>query len=282
MRDERFRELCLEHLLGGLGPEEREELERELEAGGERRRRELDRLREVVASLALAATPVDPPPELGDRILAGVREAARGRGGPEPADPGGARPLRTGREESGASPDGFQGWMAAAALFFLAAVGLGAWNLQLRQELGERRAALEEARSRIASLDSVNRSLAGLEGDLRTLASPDTRLIGLSGTEARPGAHARVFVDPTTGRALVFAYELPILPPDSVYQLWAIRGQRPASAGTFTSSETGPARLRLEDASVLEGADAFAVTVEPAPGRPAPTGEMVLFTAASS
>ncbi|MEE8520347.1 MAG: anti-sigma factor, partial [Gemmatimonadota bacterium] len=84
------------------------------------------------------------------------------------------------------------------------------------------------------------------------------------------------FVDPLTGRALIFVYELPILPPDSVYQLWAIRGQSPVDAGTFSVGADRRARLPIADAGIVLGADALAVTIEPAPGGPAPTGPIIL------
>lgn len=268
MNRERFRDLCAEYLLSGLHGEELAEFERELERAGEAGRRELERMREVLGSVALSADPAAPPPELEARVLARIRRTRAGGDSPEivaspPVEP--------------ESPGARWGWIAAAALLALVAGGLAAWNVRLQGDLTATRASLEAARQRIAVLDSVDEALGRLEHDLLALASPQGRTVSLAGTDARPEARARVFVDPVTGRALLFAYELPILPPDSVYQLWAIRGERPVSVGVFTASDEGPARLEVEDPALLEGADALAVTVEPAPGRPAPTGEMVLI-----
>lgn len=268
MNDERFRDLCLGYLLSELRPEEQSEFEAELERSGESRRRELRALRETLGSLALSPPPVSPPPELRGRILARIRE---GEGQDTPA---GVTSLSEVRERRARR----WGQIAAAAVLLLIAGSLAVWNARLRNELAGNRAMLESARVRIAALDSANRELAAADADLWMLASPQVRAISLLGTEAQPGARARVFVDPLTGRALLFAYELPILPPDSVYQLWAIRAERPASAGTFTTSATGPARVEIADPALIEGADALAVTVEPAPGQPAPTGSMVLIS----
>jgi anti-sigma-K factor RskA len=102
--------------------------------------------------------------------------------------------------------------------------------------------------------------------------------VALAGTEHEPRARARVIVDPATGRALLYAYDLPILPEGAVYELWAIRGSTPQPAGTFVVDTAGRARFEVAGAAVLEGVDALAVTVEPAPGVPLPTGRMVLLS----
>jgi anti-sigma-K factor RskA len=82
-----------------------------------------------------------------------------------------------------------------------------------------------------------------------------------------------VFIDPGTGRAILFAFGLPILQPDELYELWAIRDGSPQPAGTFRPGPQGRARLEITD---LKGVDALAVTVEPTPGTESPTGDLVL------
>ena len=111
---------------------------------------------------------------------------------------------------------------------------------------------------------------------LVTVSSPETNTVTLTGTAEQPAGRARVFIDPLTGRALVFVYDLDVLGPDLVYQLWAIKGTTPVDAGVFTVDANGRGRLETELIDALLGADALAVTIEASPGQPSPTGAIVL------
>lgn len=271
MRDERFRDLLVRHVVSELPAGERAELEEELERRGEDGRRQLRRIREAFAHVSLSAPPQAPPESLRDEVLATAAETPQDVAGKPPGSEGDSS------TEDAPVPIPVGGrWMAAAAV--IAAVGLGLfyWNLQLQSDLDRAENRLEAMATRLARADSARLALRALQLDLATVASPSATVRTLAGTEEQPSARARVFVDPVTGRALLFAYDLPILPPDSVYQLWAIEGEEPRSLGTFTSSGRGPARVELETADTVRSADALAVTVEPAPGQPAPTGKMVL------
>jgi hypothetical protein len=164
------------------------------------------------------------------------------------------------------------GIAAALALF------LGVSNLRLRDRADRLTAEVEEARERLAEADSAAVRLADLQSDLDLLSGPGSSGPTLAGTGPAPGARARVFLDPATGRALLFAYDLPILQPGDVYELWAIHDGTPRPAGTFRPGGGGRARLEITDRALLEGVDALAVTVEPEPGTGAPTGDMVLIS----
>ncbi len=261
MNDERFHELLHDALLGELSPEEEAALAAELERrgpAGDRARREVE---EAFGALALDAPPVAPPPGLRDRVLGSIGIA----GAPEPDSP--VVPLRR-----PVWPWIAAGIAAALALF------LGLSNLQLRDRNEGLRAALEAARERLAAADTAAARLAELRSDLELLAGPGSNVHALAGTEATPEARARVFVDPATGRAILFAYDLPILQSNDVYELWAIRDGTPRPAGTFRTGAGGRARLEITDRSLFEGLDALAVTVEPAPGTEQPTGDMVLIS----
>ena len=65
--------------------------------------------------------------------------------------------------------------------------------------------------------------------------------------------------------------------PGRVYELWAIAGNEPVSAGLFEVDEAGRAFLRLPVLPRGRRVDTFAVTDEPAGGVPKPTGQMHLL-----
>ncbi|HET6342914.1 MAG TPA: anti-sigma factor, partial [Gemmatimonadota bacterium] len=167
---------------------------------------------------------------------------------------------------------------AAAGIAAALALFLGVSNLRLRDRADRLAGEVEAARAWLAEADTAAARLADLQSDLDLLSGPGSSVQALAGTGPAPLAHARVFLDPVTGRALLFAYDLPILQPGDVYELWAIHDGTPRAAGTFRPEEGGRARLEITGRALLEGVDALAVTVEPEPGTDAPTGEMVLVS----
>ncbi len=276
-----FREACAEYLLGQLEGEERALFEAELSARGEDGDQILRAEAELLGDLALAADPVPPPPGLRERLLSEIRSAGNpteiihSDSGPSAET---STHLRISPAASPLEPGLPRGWQAALATAAILVLALGIWNLELRSTVSEQRTALEAAERGLAVLDSLEASLRVAREDFGTLASPAASVVQLAGTEDRPEARARVFVDPESGRALVLAYDLPVLPPEQVYQLWALRDGVPASVGTFAARAEAAARLELDNLEAVAGADLFAVTVEPAPGQPSPTGAMVLIS----
>ena len=262
----RFRDLAIEHLLGELAGSERLEFLAELERRGAEGERELARMREAVGGIALAATPVDPPKALRARLLAEIEtEAAEDRT---------VVSLRPWLGRWGVAAAGI-----AAALAFV----FGIRSVELQNRLGGMQASLDSARTalsradtEVAAADSLRRALDDARSALGIAALGGASSVTLSGTDEQPLASARAFIDPATGRTLLVVRDLPVLPPDVVYQLWAIRDGAPAPAGTFTVGADGSGRLEAEEADLWIAADVLAVTVEPAPGQPAPTGPIVL------
>jgi cell division protein FtsB len=205
-------------------------------------RRARDDYERIASMLALALDPVEPPQELRERINI---PAASARSAPW--------------------------WMSAAAALFLALWG---WR-----ELGLRDARYDNfsARAEIERLTSENAQLSRqrqkLSAELASLASPGTRAIALSGQEVAPAASAKVFLEPSQRRALVFFHDLPANPSDKSYQLWIIRADRPKpmSAGVFDVTSNGSASIVVENLPVETEIKALAVTLEPKGGVPQPT-----------
>lgn len=284
MSDERFRELIEKLLLWDLDAGEEAELEAGLAVRGGGGEADIGHLREAIAAMALTAPPTAPPTALRDRLLerigaAGAPRRAGDVHGETPSAEGGAAPFHV---------DGARDrrpWIAAALLAAMLALGLGLWNVKLRDDLTRARRDLAEAGSRLEAAEGLERRADSLAGAAETYRREVEALAGrggsaftLNGTPEQPAASARVFLHPQTGRAILFVFDLPVLPPNTVYQLWAIRDGRPQGAGTFAPRVQGVERVELRNVGALEGADALAVTIEPAPGTSTPTGRMVLVS----
>lgn len=222
-------------------------------------------VRDVAAvgeALARALPQQAPPPSLRDRVLA--RATA-------PAD------MDRQVHSPTVSRSGMQyRWLAAAAALVAAVTSVMAW--QYREDAVRARIEQQAAAQQVRSLEQQIAQLqAGVSTAAQTrsvLAARDMARIELLGQAPAPGATGRVFWSPTHG--LVFAAtNLPALPPGRVYQLWVV-ADSPISAGigrltgggeiSVVSTPTAPARPK-----------AFALTIEPEGGSPAPTSPLFLL-----
>jgi anti-sigma-K factor RskA len=109
----------------------------------------------------------------------------------------------------------------------------------------------------------------------RILASPYAKMASLNGTEFAKDAYAMVFVEPDTRRGFFYANNLPALPAGKTYQLWVIT-DKPVSAGTFLLDRGRKGRVMLQNIPDVGRIKRFAVSLEPAGGRPLPTGGIYL------
>lgn len=174
-------------------------------------------------------------------------------------------------------------WLRAAAVILAAlSIGLAVWAARLASE----RTQLREARGKVidawaADADSARARFADLEDDLEFVGGPTSDVQTLEGSGAHARAGGRVFLDRAAGRALFFAYGLPAVAVDRVYQLWSVGPDGPQRVGVFRPDDRDRARLEILDAELLREVQALEVTVEPAPGVDHPSGEIVLSSGRS-
>ncbi len=112
---------------------------------------------------------------------------------------------------------------------------------------------------------------------IKTVQSPQIRLVNLKGLDIAPDAEGKVLWNLEQNKAVFLAFDLPKPPADKVNQLWMLKGNQPVDAGLLSFKEDG-AILRLLD-TIRDGENltAFAVTLEPKGGVPQPTGDMYLL-----
>jgi anti-sigma-K factor RskA len=162
-------------------------------------------------------------------------------------------------------------WLLIPATAALAIISFALWrqNVQLFAELRDAQ--------RIAS--DFEKERVHVQKLINVLSAPDTITVKLAGTA--DGSHNSGIVRYNIRSGLlVYTADLPPLPATKVYQLWLVPTDgAPISAGTFVPPAPGQSHLFSSAIPSNSEPKAFAVTIEPAPGVPKPTGPKVLLGA---
>lgn len=147
----------------------------------------------------------------------------------------------------------------------------------LQARLAEREAELARMRTQLAQLEQATLRKAIDQRDelVPFLRSPQIKVVALHGSEMAKSAGALLLFDPESKKAFLYAFNMPALPPGKIYQLWAIL-DKPISAGIFGTDTGHKSRLVIRRIPELAHITKFTVSLEPAGGRPQPTGDIYL------
>jgi len=144
--------------------------------------------------------------------------------------------------------------------------------IELKNQLIEREVELEAAR---AQLTAAVRGKVPQDELATLLRQPDAKVVTLAGSDIAKRASAVLLFNPTTQKVWLYSANLPECPRGTAYQLWAI-DQKPVSGGTFHMDAGETAHLLVKRLPEFEKAKKFAVSLEPAGGRPQPSGPIYL------
>jgi anti-sigma-K factor RskA len=251
-------ELAPAFVLGILNPGESDAVRRHL-ADCPELHAEMAELNSVVPALFAAVEPVAPPAGLRERILAAAAAELEAR------QVSSARPAAPQPQAAAPAPRPARGgwdlgalfrrpvWAAVAAAGLIAAIALGAWNIQLRDQL----AGLEAYRNGVVEvLDQAARPGA----QLAVLTAPS----GAGG----PSGLASVAAD---GSVAIVMRDLTATSGTQVYEAWLIGADGvPVAIGGFQVGGSGSAAFITAHPSLGQGV-AVALTLEPREGAKTPT-----------
>lgn len=155
--------------------------------------------------------------------------------------------------------------LAVAAALGIVAVGLGARNLGIQQDL-------DRTTARVASLEST---LAGQGSAMAVALNPDHVTVALHAEPLAPDAVAAVVFVPGGTSSYLVARNLPATPVGHVYQLWYadLAGVHPLQAASFDGDGPFVAPIGVDLAST----SAVMVTLEVAGGAVGEPGPQVVF-----
>ncbi|HSS36419.1 MAG TPA: anti-sigma factor [Patescibacteria group bacterium] len=266
------RDLAAGFVLGALAPDEMVAVREHLATCAEAHP-EFEELGGVVPYLADSLEPVEPPAALGSRILAAITAEAAGGSVVEPTSaaapvPTPAAPVERAAATATPTPAVVDlsaerarrrsplVWIAGIAAVLLI-VGLGAWNVALRQDLGT-------AQAYAAAVDEVL-ALAGTTGGQAAILAPDVA--------GGPSGIAAVGAD---GQVKLALRGLAATSGSQVYEAWVIGPDpaTPVAIGSFTPDAQGFGTLATTTTSGAAGVT-IALTLEPTAGRTSPTPPVI-------
>ena len=258
MSHEPYGEMAAAYALGALEGEERSQFEAHLREGCRECETTLRDHAETLAALAADLPPVAPSPSVKAELLARIEAE------PQPAaEPRPTRLIELPRRRWTPRRLAWASAMAAAVLLVVGYLGLRVNTLTRQLE--------EQARQ----MDAIRSQMVTQRELLALLRSPETHVVSLAGQKPSPAAAGRMWWHKDTG-GLFVASGLPAAPPGKTYQLWAIAGGKPVSAGVFDVDSNGSGGLQVKPIPGVQHVDVFAVTLEPAGGLPQHSGEIYL------
>ena len=243
-------ELMIEYVLGELPRADAEAFEREIAADATLAA-EVQRLRNTLDLMPYAAV-TEPPPELRASVLqAAVQQAAE-------QQPTGQR-VRSVAAPTAARPARRVVWsrfIAAAAAAIALALGFDSYRL---------RTELQVEREVTAMLQEPN----------------VVRSFALAGTGSAGRAFGAVTLDLDAKKGAVALRNMPALPADQVYRLWARVADKAVPCGDFMAAADGTirAQFRVPVESYTAPIANLFVTVEPRAATGDPTGPQVMTSA---
>ncbi|HJT72856.1 MAG TPA: anti-sigma factor [Chitinophaga sp.] len=148
----------------------------------------------------------------------------------------------------------------AAAVILLAGCAWFAYRSNIQKE------ELKDLKAKLNTADSVLNQIAA---EQKTAKEHTVNVVNMVGTEAAPKSSANVFWDSTSQNVYMVVKNMPKLPNDKQYQLWALIDGKPKDLGVFDVSDQ-KFIIKMKN---TQKADAFAITIEQKGGSPSPTLE---------
>jgi anti-sigma-K factor RskA len=150
-------------------------------------------------------------------------------------------------------------FVAAAAVILL--VGMVVLYYQANQQNKD---LANTNKSLAERLDKSEATLNKLMGEI---SRPGTTVVNMVGTKISPSSSADVYWDSTNSSVYLVVKNMPQLPSDKQYQLWALIDNKQKNLGVFDATDT---KIILKMDSTKK-AQAFAITIEKKGGNPTPT-----------
>jgi anti-sigma-K factor RskA len=169
-------------------------------------------------------------------------------------------------EKSPARQAGLSRFLAAASVILL--VGL-AWFAYQFYSLKTTYSDLANSNNSLkVRLDTTQNILNRIVQEQKDIVSnPDVTVVNMVGTVSAPKSSANIYWDSTSTNVFLVVKNMPQLPSDKQYQLWALIDGKPNDLGVFNATNE-KVILKMKN---TKKAQAFAITIEHTGGSKSPT-----------
>jgi anti-sigma-K factor RskA len=260
--DPHIEELLPFYALDALTDEERELVESYLVEHPEARE-QINDLRSGAAVLPYGISPVEPPHQVKEALMARVNADARTRAqaSVQSSRPPARRVLWF--------ENLFQMFsLGAAAVAIIWAVVLSTQVSRLQNEIS----GLHD------TLAKQSHSLEQIISNLPKSPPSNVITVSLKGTNVQPNAHGQLIADPHEQTAVLVISGLPKLEANRTYQVWLGSGGTMVSAGLLSIDENGQGVVIVTSNKPIDSFNLLGISVEPQGGSPQPTGDIVLLS----
>jgi hypothetical protein len=153
-------------------------------------------------------------------------------------------------------------FVAAAAVILL--IGMVVLYYQVSQQnkdlASANKALTDKVNADEAAIDKIK-----IEGSI--VGNPNNIVVNMVGTKRAPKSSANVYWDSANSSVYLVVKNMPQLPSDKQYQLWALIDNTQKSLGVFDATDQNII-LKMDS---TKKAQAFAITIENRGGKPHPT-----------
>ena len=145
------------------------------------------------------------------------------------------------------------GWLAAASVILFLVAGYFAFTFYNQNK--ELRNSYSELEAKINRTDSIMNKM--LE-EQKAINDPNVMVVNMVGTQKASPGSASIYWDSTSTNVYMVVKNMPKLPTDKQYQLWALIDGKPVDLGLFDQPQPNVI-LKMKN---TQKADAFAITIE--------------------
>jgi anti-sigma-K factor RskA len=145
------------------------------------------------------------------------------------------------------------GWLAAASVILFLVAGYFAYTFYNQNK--ELKSSNSELEAKINRTDSLMNKM--LE-EQKAINDPNVMVVNMVGTQKASPGSASIYWDSTSTNVYLVVKNMPKLPTDKQYQLWAMIDGKPVDLGLFDQPQPNII-LKMKN---TQKADAFAITIE--------------------
>ena len=152
--------------------------------------------------------------------------------------------------------------VAAASVILL--IGVGFLYYQTKKENSDLAATNERLRVSLDTTKGVLQRIIDTERD--AVSNPNVTVVNMVGTQVAPRSSANIYWDSASANVYLVVKNMPKLPSDKQYQLWALIDSKPKDLGVFDATDD-KVILKMKN---TQKAQAFAITIEQKGGSHSP------------